>query len=169
MLCGFLTSKENKTPPIGLPKATATPAAAVAVKISRVLEAFCLYLLKRREMTFPVQTAKCTLGPSLPTDRPDAIANGKPMDLISNVHAPKNPFMTKPAMMHLISEIPEPAAYGEKDLTSVAETKANKIFLFSQSVHAIHYSRSNRAYSKEKVYNIIRNPEGSPSLPFRAP
>ena len=104
------TSSENKTPPIGLPKATATPAAAVAVKISRVFEAFRLYLSKKREMTLPVQTAKCTLGPSLPTDRPDAIANGNPMDFISNVHAPRKPFMTKPAMMHLISEMPDPAA-----------------------------------------------------------
>lgn len=167
MFGGFLTSKENKTPPIGLPKATATPAAAVAVKISRVLEAFCLYLLKRREMTFPVQTAKCTLGPSLPTDKPDAMANGKPIDLISNVHAPKNPFMTKPAMIHLISEIPEPAAYGENDLTSVAEMNANTIFV--QLVKAIRYNRGNRAYSKEKVDNIVRKPEGSPILPFRAP
>lgn len=32
-----LTSKENKTPPIGLPNATATPAAEAAVTISRIL------------------------------------------------------------------------------------------------------------------------------------
>lgn len=127
----FRTSKENKTPPIGLPKATATPAAAVAVNTSRVLEAFCLYLPKKREMTFPVQTAKCTLGPSLPTDRPDAMASGKPMDLISSVHAPRKPFMTKPAMMHFISDIPEPAAYGANDLTKVAEVKANRIYVES--------------------------------------
>lgn len=105
-----LTSRENSTPPIGLPKATATPAAAVAVKTSRVFDALCLYLLKKREITFPAQTAKCTLGPSLPTERPEAIANGSAIDLISNVHAPRKPFITKPAMIHLISEIPEPAA-----------------------------------------------------------
>ncbi len=33
----FLTSIENSTPPIGEPKATATPAALAAVKISRIL------------------------------------------------------------------------------------------------------------------------------------
>lgn len=123
----YHTSSENSTPPIGLPNATATPAAAVAVKTSLVFEAFCLYLLKKREITFPVQTAKWTLGPSLPIERPEAIARGRVIDLISSVHPPRNPFMTKPAMMHLISEIPEPAAYGENDLTSLAAMKANSI------------------------------------------
>lgn len=33
-------------------------------------------------------------------------------------------------MMHLISDIPEPAAYGVKDLTNVAEIKANNIYLW---------------------------------------
>lgn len=42
---------------MGLPKATATPAAAQALRISRVLEALPRYLLKSREMTLPVQTA----------------------------------------------------------------------------------------------------------------
>ena len=68
-----------------------------------------------------------TLGPSLPTERPAAIARGRVIDLISSVQAPRNPFMTKPAMMHLISEMPEPAAYGEIDLTSLAAMKANSI------------------------------------------
>lgn len=95
---------------MGLPNATATPAAAVAVRISLVFAAFSLYLLKARDMTFPVHTAKWTLGPSFPTDRPDAIANGNPIDFINNVHAPRKPFITKPAMMHLISDMPEPAA-----------------------------------------------------------
>jgi len=35
--------------------------------------------------------------------------------------------MTKPAMMHLISEMPEPAAYGANDLTRVAETRAKRV------------------------------------------
>jgi hypothetical protein len=52
-----LTSSENNTPPIGLPNATATPAAAVAVKISRVFPALRLYLSKYREMTLPAHTA----------------------------------------------------------------------------------------------------------------
>lgn len=104
------TSSENKTPPIGLPKATATPAAEVAVKISRVFAACLLYLLNHLEMTFPVQTAMWTLGPSFPTDKPAAIAKGKPRDLINNVLIPRKPFMMNPAMMTLISDIPDPAA-----------------------------------------------------------
>lgn len=95
---------------MGLPKATATPAAADAVRISLVFDAFCLYFPKNREITFPVHTAKWTLGPSFPTDRPDAIAKGRAIDLIMRVQAPKKPFITKPAMIHLISEIPDPAA-----------------------------------------------------------
>jgi hypothetical protein len=47
------------------------------------------------------------------------------MLLIPSVVAPKNPFMTKPAMMHFISLIPLPAAYGAKLLTSRAAVKLN--------------------------------------------
>jgi hypothetical protein len=54
--------------------------------------------------------------------------SGRPIDLMNSVVAPKNPFMTKPAMMHLISEMPEPAAYGANDLTRKADVKAKKIF-----------------------------------------
>lgn len=79
-------------------------------------------------MTFPVQTAKCTLGPSLPMERPEAIASGRVIDLIRSVHAPRKPFMTKPAIMHLISEMPDPAAYGANDLTSSAAMKANSVY-----------------------------------------
>ena len=112
---------------MGLPNATATPAAAVAVRISRVLAAFRLYLLNHREMTFPVQTAKWTLGPSLPTESPDPMDNGKPIDLMIKVLAPRKPFMTKPAIITLISEMPDPAAYGAKQSTSMAEEKAKRI------------------------------------------
>jgi hypothetical protein len=45
--------------------------------------------------------------------------------LIRNVQKPRNPSMTNPEMMHLISEIPEPAAYLAKDWTSRAATKDN--------------------------------------------
>ena len=40
---------------------------------------------------------------------------------------PRKPFMMKPAMMHFISEIPLPAAYGANDLTRNADVKANRI------------------------------------------
>jgi hypothetical protein len=40
------------------------------------------------------------------------MARGKQMDFISRVQKPRKPFITKPAMMHLISDMPDPAAYG---------------------------------------------------------
>lgn len=45
--------------------------------------------------------------------------------LINRVQPPKYPCITKPAIIHLISEIPEPAAYRANVLTREAETKAN--------------------------------------------
>jgi len=43
-----------------------------------------------------------------------------------DVVKPRKPFMMKPAMMHFISEIPLPAAYGANDLTRNADVKANR-------------------------------------------
>jgi hypothetical protein len=40
-----------------------------------------------------------------------------------NVQKPRNPCMTKPDMMHLISGIPEPAAYLANDRTRREATK----------------------------------------------
>lgn len=65
---------------------------------------------------------------------------------MKNVQKPRNPGMTKPDMMHLISDIPEPAAYLAKDRTRRAATKENVAYffvLFSVSIHAcISYSVS---------------------------
>jgi hypothetical protein len=47
------------------------------------------------------------------------------MLLIPNVVAPRNPFITNPAIMHFISLIPLPAAYGAKLFTSRAAVKLN--------------------------------------------
>lgn len=44
---------------------------------------------------------------------------------ITNVGRLKKPLMTNPAKIHLISEIPDPAAYGANDLTKNAHTNAN--------------------------------------------
>jgi hypothetical protein len=44
---------------------------------------------------------------------------------MERVVALRKPFITNPAMIHLISEIPEPAAYGANDLTRKADMKAN--------------------------------------------
>lgn len=45
--------------------------------------------------------------------------------LITSVQKPRKPFMTKPARIHLISEIPEPAAYFATFLTRCAATNEN--------------------------------------------
>jgi hypothetical protein len=44
---------------------------------------------------------------------------------MNNVVAPRKPFITNPAIMHFISLIPLPAAYGAKLLTSLAAVKLN--------------------------------------------
>jgi hypothetical protein len=111
------------TPPMGAPKATATPAADDAAYIS-LIEKADFERRKRRDMVCPAQTATWTLGPSLPTLKPDAIANGKEIVFIARLNVnldiekeggwdvvnPKNPFMMNPAIIHFISEIPLPAA-----------------------------------------------------------
>src|SRR5687767_13743907 len=75
-----------------------------------------------------MQHATCTDGPSLPTERPDAMTSGCQQNLMritdrrdeqptsvtllmKNVANPRKPCMTKPAKIHLISEMPDPAAY----------------------------------------------------------
>jgi hypothetical protein len=54
------------------------------------------------------------------------MASGSAIDLIKSVHPPRKPFITKPAMMHFISDMPDPAAYGANVLTSFAAIKANR-------------------------------------------
>ena len=48
--------------------------------------------------------------------------------LMRNVQKPRNPCMTNPDMMHLISGIPEPAAYLANDRTRRDATKENMAF-----------------------------------------
>jgi hypothetical protein len=52
------------------------------------------------------------------------MTNGSVKLLMMNVQSPRKPLITNPPMMHLISEIPDPAAYGANDLTSLAAEKA---------------------------------------------
>ena len=59
------------------------------------------------------------------------MASGSAIDLIKSVHPPKKPFITKPAMMHFISEMPDPAAYGANDLTNFAAINANNTYGYS--------------------------------------
>ena len=70
------SSRENKTPPIGAPNATDTPAAAAAESISRIFASLWRYFGKNRATKRPQQHATWTKGPSLPNIRPAATANG---------------------------------------------------------------------------------------------
>jgi hypothetical protein len=90
-----------------------------------------------------MQQATWTEGPSLPTDKPDAITRGlvgselsilkwlyrgvftSVMNLMKNVANPRNPCITKPARMHFISDIPDPAAYFANERTRCAAMKEN--------------------------------------------
>lgn len=90
------SSKLNKTPPIGAPKATETPAAAAADKISLFFASFLPYLGNKYENIFPMQHAMCTIGPSLPKLKPADTERIKPTDLIISVHLPRYPRMIKP-------------------------------------------------------------------------
>lgn len=60
---------------MGAPNATATPAAAAALRISRLLLSFLLNLGNSRQAMFPAEQAKCTKGPSLPQFKPADVEN----------------------------------------------------------------------------------------------
>lgn len=49
------SSRLNRTPPIGAPNATATPAADAALNSSRLFPSLKLYLLNNRHVIFPIQ------------------------------------------------------------------------------------------------------------------
>lgn len=96
--------------------------------------------------------ATCTDGPSLPTESPDAITSGcffsvfriEPNHaegqltsvklLMRNVQKPRKPRMTKPDNIHLISEMPEPAAYFAKERTRCEATKENVAFVLCRQI-----------------------------------
>jgi len=79
--------------------------------------------------------------------------------------------MMKPAMMHFISEIPLPAAYGANDLTRNADVKANRILQSAlnpkpqakieskppRKNKGERRKRLERGYSKQDVKQISNN------------
>lgn len=83
------SSKLNNTPPIGAPKATDTPAAAAADKISRFFASFRPYFGNKYDKMLPIAQAMCTIGPSFPKLKPDDTESIKPTLLIIRVHFPK--------------------------------------------------------------------------------
>lgn len=71
--------------------------------------------------------------------------------------------------MHLISEMPEPAAYGAKDLTSVAAVNAKKVYQDSGYKNEGIKAQFSFTYCKKYVYYIICGLKSSPSLPLWTP
>ncbi len=67
---------------MGAPKATETPAALEADKISRFLASFFLYFLNMFGIRLPRQQATCTSGPSFPNVRPEATERQRPTTFI---------------------------------------------------------------------------------------
>lgn len=139
-----VTSIENNTPPIGEPKATATPAADAAVMTSLILPETNMNIgnqgrnepprtwtsreasrpsgnqgsnttsnVHRRSFFANRQARGDDQGLYLISAQTNARAreHTRVTLLIKNVPNPRKPFIMKPARMHLISEIPEPAAY----------------------------------------------------------
>jgi hypothetical protein len=53
---------------------------------------------------------------------------------MKNVENPRKPCITKPARMHLISDIPEPAAYFANDRTRWDATNEQAVFIAFSNV-----------------------------------
>jgi len=71
---------------------------------------------------------------------------------IANVQAPRYPFITNPPKMHLISDIPDPAAYFAKDLTRWAAINENTpCSRKNVSQPRSFFGRGNEAYSNDDI------------------
>lgn len=133
---------------MGEPNATATPAALDAVKISRIFTACQHGRSGALTLAVPISweescnnIANCTgdvHGGTLlahsktrPNGQRLRVSDAahqlltRVMALRTSVSSPRNPLIMKPPRMHLISEIPEPAAYGAKLRTRYAAVNAN--------------------------------------------
>lgn len=151
---------ENRTPPIGEPNATATPAALAAVSISLIFPVQCgsgdsglescsvtHHGFVRSEQTDQLRRCLRSMPHaqrdllSRPTGQTQSLTARQAQHprvmrrcheeltrvrlLIASVQKPRKPFMTKPARMHLISDIPDPAAYLAMFLTRWAAVNEN--------------------------------------------
>ena len=72
--------------------------------------------------------------------------------------------MTKPATMHLISDIPDPAAYGAKDFTRNADTNASAVYNLSVSMSWVQHGE--QTYRNANVDKVIEGLEPRPSMPL---
>lgn len=99
------------------------------------------------------------------------MARGKASDLMIKVHQPRKPFMTNPAMMHLISEMPEPAAYGAYDLTRLAAVRANRVCdqrsatKKKKKKEKVGRRKSGETDRKNDVHYVVYGLEASPPTP----
>lgn len=71
-------------------------------------------------------------------------------------------------MMHLISEIPEPAAYGAKDFTRVAEVNAKAVLQSVRSGPLQDQVQECLSYREDHVEYVIQWLEASPPMPVGA-
>lgn len=73
---------------------------------------------------------------------------------MARVQKLKNPLMMNPPMMHLISDIPEPAAYGANDLTSFAAENENNPWVAKSSAQTP--IRGSAVRTAKKMYAMYR-------------
>jgi hypothetical protein len=121
------SSSENRTPPMGAPKATETPAAHDAERISRFFASFARYFGNHSHARLPQQLATWTNGPSLPKFSPAPTDKIRPSDLTNKVHPLRKCGMTNPPRIVLISGIPLPAAFLANFCTIHADSQTNDV------------------------------------------
>ncbi len=158
------SSKLNNVPPIGAPKATATPAAQAALRISRrfpehnkILDhinqreesapSLFSYLTAKRLIMLPTQLAICTKGPSLPKDRPDATDSANPTDFVKRTRPPRYPRMTKPGIQMSIHT---------KQNYGMSQTRQNSFNLRNATTCSLEIS-SYGYLLDQKTLNAIHN------------
>lgn len=85
--------------------------------------------------------------------------------LIIKVESPRYPFMTNPAMIHLISDIPEPAAYFANESTRCADTRENNIY--QKSCDEVPVNVGDPTHRKQHIYQVPARPVRAPCMPSR--
>ena len=129
------SSSAKSTPPIGAPKAAATPAAAPAETKSRLswsLRKRLSHIVRSRHVfDEPCERPAATIapvwiiGPSLPSTSPLATEHSTPTVFASSVRVRSSPGTRQPWRYDLTSGMPEPPAIGATSTTSAAATDAS--------------------------------------------
>lgn len=119
-----ISSRTKSSPPMGAPKAEATPAAAPAeMKLRRS------YMLRKRLKgaviqpfrscvpwlsTLPTDAPMAIMGPSFPPHKPEETASATETNLTTSVLKAKNFGMETPLRYAITSGTPDPAATGSR-------------------------------------------------------